>query len=88
MAASTAKEQDAYLTMPPAHYAFSNRIRYFRFADETWQELGRSGRSALAGAAAASDCGVHYLVGGEIKPRIRSTKIWKIKVYGISEKTK
>ena len=88
LAASTAKEQDAYLTMPPAHYAFSNRIRYFRFADETWQELGRSGRSALAGAAAASDCGVHYLVGGEIKPRIRSTKIWKIKVYGISEKTK
>ena len=90
LAASTAEEQAAYLAMPPAHYAFSNRIRYFRFADETWQELGCSGRCALAGAAAATDRdrGVYYLVGGEIKPRVRSPKIWKIEVYGIPEKTK
>ena len=76
-----AKEQAAYLAMPPAHYAFNNRIRYFRFADETWLELGRSGRcawrepqppqTAIAGCTTSS--------AGEIKPRVRSPKIWKMK---------
>ncbi len=84
---ASGEEAEAYLSMPPAHYRFNRRIWYFSFADETWQEVGYSGRCALAGAASAFHRGMRFLVGGEIKPRVRSPKIWKMSLYGKHEKT-
>ena len=72
-----------YLTLPPANYRFNDRLWIYSPRTDTWDCAGRSGRLALAGAAAAADNGYIYVFGGEIKPRVRTPENLRIEIRNI-----
>lgn len=69
-----------YMVMEPQKYRFNRSLRIFDPADETWSSYGEADGLALAGVGVAADADVIHVVGGEIKPGIRTPRSWKIKL--------
>ena len=64
---------EGYLTWSPGVYQFRDTVWVFDPETESWQCLGESGHSALAGAGVAAGPGGLTVVGGEVKPGIRTS---------------
>lgn len=64
-----------YLSQPPAAYRFRTEVWIFDPASEQWSPAGASCRTARAGAALVPHAGGLYLLGGEIKPGIRTPDV-------------
>lgn len=70
-----------YLSHPAEWYRFNDLIFIFDPATEKWSIADRNQSAARAGAGAAvAPDGTVLLVGGEIKPRIRTADILQIKL--------
>lgn len=72
------KEASEYLRHPAAWYQFNDEVWLYNSASNVWKSLGKFPQAALAGASAVKGDNCIYLVNGEIKPGIRTPKIWKI----------
>ncbi len=72
------KEASGYLHHPAAWYKFNDEVWLYNSASDEWKSLGKFPQSALAGASVVKGDDCIYLVNGEIKPGIRTPKIWKI----------
>lgn len=70
-----------YLTHDPEWYRFGKAILLFDPAKGIWTEAGRSQDAARAGAAVMEGVdGAIYLLGGELKPRIRTPRAMRINI--------
>lgn len=68
-----------YLTHDPSWYRFSPLLMRFNLETETWEELLSDPAIATAGAVLATGTkGRLCLIGGELKPGIRTPDIWAI----------
>ena len=80
LAADEAQRQhltQAYLSEDPAAYAFSPEVFAFKPTDNTWRELGRVPGAPVVGAALATTSNALVLLGGELKPGLRSRANWR-----------
>ena len=77
---ATGKDKHKYMTMEPKAYKFNQNIRVFNPETQTWTVEGRAEKLALAGAGLASDGNSLYVIGGEIKPGVRTPQIWKFEL--------
>jgi cyclically-permuted mutarotase family protein len=70
------EEKAAYLTHPAAWYRFESEPYYF-VGDRLWNfiPMGSLPQTARAGAAALYDDGWLYVIGGELKPGIRTAEV-------------
>lgn len=68
-------ELGAYLSQPPAAYHFRTAAWIFDPISGQWSQAGVSGRTARAGASLVPYAGDIYLLGGEIKPGIRTPDV-------------
>lgn len=75
---ATGKDKEEYLTMEPAGYNFNRNIWIFDTESETWVAIGESEETALAGAGIIMIDGSIYIIGGEVKPGVRTPESWKI----------
>lgn len=75
---ATGKDKEAYLTMEPSGYRFNRNIWVFDPGSESWKSAGKSEETALAGAGITVMDGCIYIIGGEIKPGVRTPESWKI----------
>ena len=73
-------EKKAYMTMPPAKYRFNRHIWEFDPSAESWKSLGECGKTALAGAGMIAIGNKLYIIGGEIKPGVRTPESWIINI--------
>lgn len=73
-------EKKAYMTMPPANYRFNRHIWEFDPSAESWKSLGECGKTALAGAGMIAIGNKLYIIGGEIKPGVRTPESWIINI--------
>jgi N-acetylneuraminic acid mutarotase len=71
-------EAKAYLHHPAVWYKFNDEVWLFNVRSQEWKSLGKFPQAALAGASAVGNDNEIYIVNGEIKPGIRTPKIWKI----------
>ena len=71
-------EAKAYLHHPAVWYKFNDEVWLFNVRSQEWKSLGKFPQAALAGASAVGNDNEIYIVNGEIKPGIRTRKIWKI----------
>lgn len=71
-------EAKAYLHHPAVWYKFNDEVWLFNVRSQEWKSLGKFPQAALAGASAIGNDNEIYIVNGEIKPGIRTRKIWKI----------
>ena len=70
-----------YLQHDPSWYKFNPSVVIYNPATDSWTEAATSQDAARAGAALIEgNDGNYYLLGGEIKPRIRTPKALKIDV--------
>lgn len=76
---STADEKMAYMTMEPSEYRFNTTLRIFDPETEKWAVAGQAPQLALAGAGVAADSSYIHIIGGELKPGIRTPDTWKLK---------
>lgn len=67
-----AGKQRAYLSQPAAAYRFRREVWIFDPSAERWSSAGASARTARAGAALVPHADGLYLLGGEIKPGVRT----------------
>jgi len=72
------KEAKEYLLHDIEWYKFNSTIKVFNIKINSWTISGRIPQTALAGATVVGNGKVIYVVNGEIKPGIRTPKIWKI----------
>ena len=77
---ATGKDKHKYMTMEPKAYKFNKDVRVFNPETQTWTVEGRAEKLALAGAGLASDGNSLYVIGGEIKPGVRTPQIWKFEL--------
>lgn len=77
---SSPEERYRYMTMEPADYHFNRNLRIFDPQTESWSMAGENEALALAGAGFASDGSCLYVLGGELKPGVRTPKVWKLKI--------
>ena len=63
---------------PEEWYKFNPTVKAFDTKNNTWSSLGQFQQTALAGSTVVANDKVIYVVNGEIKPGIRTPKIWKI----------
>ena len=71
-------EAAKYMHHPAEWYRFNDEVWLYNGSSETWKSLGKFTQAALAGASIVANEGAIYIVNGEIKPGIRTPKIWKI----------
>lgn len=70
---------DGYLSHPAEWYRFNNRLLLFDMATARWSDLGKYPDTARAGAMAVPDGeGGIILIGGELKPGVRTNSVVKI----------
>lgn len=70
-----------YLSHPIEWYRFNDQVCVYDPVASTWSLGGTDSEIARAGAAAAvTPEGEIWLIGGELKPRIRTPKVSKIKL--------
>ena len=74
------EKKHRYMLMNPAEYRFNRTLRIFDPSTEEWSDYGEADALALAGAGAACDEEGLRIVGGEIKPGIRTPRSWKLKI--------
>ena len=75
---NTPEDRIPYLSKQPAEYRFRKTVYVFDPSTEIWSELLSADACALAGPGLACD-GRHLIVaGGEIKPGVRSSRIFSI----------
>lgn len=77
---ATGKDKEDYLTMEPAGYNFNRNIWIFDPVSESWESAGKSEDTALAGAGITMMDGGIYIIGGEIKPGVRTPESWKLNI--------
>ena len=68
-------ELGSYLSQPPAAYRFRAAAWIFDPASGQWSRAGVSGRTARAGASLVPCAGGVCLLGGEIKPGVRTPDV-------------
>lgn len=82
-AAATGGQLDAivrkYLSMDPARYRFSSAVHVYEPAVDRWSILGERPGLPCVGSALAQRGEDVYLVGGEIKPGLRSTQVFRVR---------
>lgn len=78
--AAVNRPQPGYMTHPQEWYRFNPYITLFN--DGKWEILGKSQITARAGAALAKDEKHIYVIGGELKPGIRTPEIYRFSVPG------
>lgn len=79
--AALKNQPDDYLTHPAEWYKFNNRFLIFNPITEEWTEICEDSRLARAGANLfVTDNDEIILTGGELKPRIRTADIFKMKI--------
>ena len=71
------KDKDRYMRMAPEEYGFNRRLRIYDPDKGVWSSAGESEAFALAGAGMTTDGSSIYIIGGEIKPGIRTPQTWK-----------
>ena len=69
-----------YMTQPQEWYGFNKHLFLFDLKTETWHNLGSHSSLARAGAVAVIDGLDIYLIGGELKPGIRTPDIVRVKI--------
>ena len=77
---ATGKDKHKYMTMEPQAYKFNKDVRVFNPETQGWTVEGGAEKLALAGAGLASDGNSLYVIGGEIKPGVRTPQIWKFEL--------
>ena len=74
---NTPDDRIPYLSKEPAEYQFRQDVFAFNPAAETWTLLGTVPACALAGpGVAVRPAGGLYVAGGELKPGVRSPRIF------------
>ncbi|MHB9054764.1 MAG: cyclically-permuted mutarotase family protein [Paludibacteraceae bacterium] len=71
-------EAKTYLFQPVGWYKFTPDLYLYNVTKNTWRTLGKNTRAALAGASVTYNDKEIYVINGEIKPGVRTPKIWKI----------
>lgn len=64
----------AYLSQDVGFYHFNSSI--MQYADNGWVSLGSFEQAALAGCAIVPYKNRYYIIGGEVKPGVRSKRVW------------
>lgn len=77
---NTPEDRIPYLSREPAAYRFSRKVYVFDPSEEAWSLLLEDASCALAGPGLACADNLLYVVGGELKPGIRSHKIFTLKL--------
>ncbi len=72
------KEAAEYMHHPAEWYRFNDEVWLYNTNSDSWKSLGKYPQAALAGASIVADDDVIYVVNGELKPGVRTPKIWKI----------
>ena len=76
---NTPEDRIPYLSKEPAEYQFRQAVYAFDPASGTWTFLGADPACALAGpGVAVRPAGGLYVAGGELKPGVRSPKIFSL----------
>ena len=76
---NTPEDRIPYLSKEPAEYQFRQAVYAFDPASGTWTFLGADPACALAGpGVAVRPAGGLYVAGGELKPGVRSPKIFAL----------
>ena len=76
---NTPEDRIPYLSKEPAEYQFRQAVYAFDPVSETWAQLGSVPACALAGpGVAASGATALSVAGGELKPGVRSPKIFTL----------
>ena len=76
---NTPEDRIPYLSKEPAEYQFRQAVYAFDPTTETWALLGSAPACALAGpGVAASGATALFVAGGELKPGVRSPKIFTL----------
>lgn len=70
--------QEEYMYKPAYWYKFNNRLMLFDTESEKWSIIATDSCYARAGAQMAIGHGEIYLIGGELKPGIRTPDIYRI----------
>lgn len=70
----------AYLSQSPKTYRFMPALLKFQPQSAEWEVVTEDPAFATAGAVLSVQEGVAYLVGGELKPRLRTPNIWRIAI--------
>ncbi len=68
-------DRQKYMSQPPAAYKFRCQMYLFDTKDKTWKDMGESRKTARAGAGLVGIGERVYLIGGEIKPGIRTSDV-------------
>jgi sialate O-acetylesterase len=78
---NTPEDRIPYLSKKPSEYQFRSDVWRFDPATEEWKLLGNVSSCALAGPGVAV-CGLKeiYVAGGELKPGVRSPKIFTLRL--------
>ena len=78
---NTPEDRIPYLSKEPAEYQFRQAVYAFDPATETWALLGSDAACALAGPGVAAPGGAAlYVAGGELKPGVRSPRLFKLRL--------
>jgi sialate O-acetylesterase len=77
---ATGQQKTKYMTMPPADYGFTRKVWSYDPSSSVWECIGISGKAALAGAGAVMKDGSIYMMGGEIKPGVRTPTANKFEI--------
>ena len=75
---NTPEDRIPYLSKEPAEYQFRQAVYTFDPATGTWALLGSEPACALAGPGVAFGANALYIAGGELKPGVRSPKIFSL----------
>lgn len=70
----------AYLSQSPEAYRFMPALLKFNPQSDEWKVVAEEPAFATAGAVLSVKGGMAYLVGGELKPRLRTPNIWYLKI--------
>lgn len=71
-----------YFNQRPQDYQFTTQVLQYNPASNQWRPLGEDPAPATAGAAIATNAGHVTLIGGEIKPGLRSPMVKHLDVSG------
>jgi Uncharacterized protein conserved in bacteria len=76
---NTPEDRIPYLSKEPAEYQFRQAVYAFDPASGAWTQLGTAPACALAGpGVAVRPAGGLYVAGGELKPGVRSPRIFSL----------
>ncbi len=74
------KESKEYLKHPISWYQFNPMVSIFDTKENKWEKIEESSNTALAGAVVCKSAGKVFIFNGEVKPGIRTPKVWYSKL--------